>query len=160
MSDATLGELEYSPSTAEGTQVHSVPLETIRALQSDTLTKKLSALIELAESAIENITEHEQKVIDDIRPEFEKFGKLERELAELRAETAWRPIAEAPKDGSEILLFEKYGTAPFVGYWSPRIGRWEASTEHYSVNGDACIFTSCLQSDILHFIPLPKPPTL
>lgn len=86
--------------------------------------------------------------------------QLERELAELRAATAWREISEAPKDGSEILLFEKYGTSPFVGYWSPRIGRWEASTEHYSVNGDACIFTSCLQSDILHFMPLPKPPTL
>ena len=89
-----------------------------------------------------------------------RIAALENELAELRASTAWRPISQAPKDGSEILLFEKYGTAPFVGYWSPRIGRWEASTEHYSVNGDACIFTSCLQSDILHFMPLPKPPTL
>ena len=86
--------------------------------------------------------------------------QLERELAELRAATTWRPIETAPKDGSEILLFEKYIDVPFVGYWSERSNQWEADRSHYTVKGDGVVESSLCQSDILHWMPLPKPPTL
>lgn len=71
------------------------------------------------------------------------------------AERGWRPIATAPKDGTDILLWEKWGDVPFVGFWHAE-GRWSYRSDHLYVNGDASLDPNW--NDLTHWQPLPAPP--
>ena len=72
----------------------------------------------------------------------------------------WQPIETAPKDGTRVLLFEKYSEVPFVGRWISfkRGSEWSADTEHLNTSGDDIIIDWYEQSDVAHWMPLPKPP--
>lgn len=107
-----------------------------------------------ARSCIDNL------VCSDFARRLERErDQARRELSELREATSWRPIETAPKDGREVLLFERWTDVPFVGYWGERENKWEAHRSHYTVKGDGVVKSSLCQSDILHWMPLPKPPT-
>jgi len=70
----------------------------------------------------------------------------------------WQPIETAPKNGENVLLWEKYSDYPVVGYFSHRRNMWFACTEHYDTNGDASVIDTLSQSCITHWMPLPPPP--
>jgi hypothetical protein len=71
----------------------------------------------------------------------------------------WRLIETAPKDGSLILLFEKYSEGPFVGRWN--VGLWRVWKEHVRAEGGwdgAILCDEITQCFITHWMPLPEPP--
>lgn len=70
----------------------------------------------------------------------------------------YQPIDTAPKDGTEVLLWEKYGYVPVVALYSVQAGKWRASREHYDVDGDAYLVDTLCQEIITHWAPLPTPP--
>ena len=70
----------------------------------------------------------------------------------------WQPIESAPRDGTHILLWERYNDYPCVGYFSHRRNMWFADTEHYDTSGDATVTDTLWQSHISHWMPLPPPP--
>ena len=74
----------------------------------------------------------------------------------------WQPIETAPKDGSNILLWEGSSTTPFIGYWFPGENhlkaRWTANSEHYDTDGNACVIDRISSEYVTHWMPLPKPP--
>lgn len=55
----------------------------------------------------------------------------------------WKPIETAPKDGSEILLGDKYGSIT-VGYWRSKEGKLDSDLGFISWH--------------THWMPLPKLP--
>lgn len=71
----------------------------------------------------------------------------------------WQPIETAPKDGQEVLIWEKWGNTPVVAWYSERKSKWFAGTEHYDTDGDACVIDRLSQELISHWQPLPPPPT-
>lgn len=82
-----------------------------------------------------------------------RIAELEAENARLRAAAEWKPISEAPKDGTEVLLFFLGSESPVVighhfgddGGWYPQ----DATTFNGNDFGD----------DPTLFMPLPAPPT-
>ena len=74
----------------------------------------------------------------------------------------WQPIETAPKDGADVLLWERYSDVPFVGYWYEKrfIKKWAVNTEHYCINGDASFGDQLTQNLITHWMPLPDPPSV
>lgn len=77
----------------------------------------------------------------------------------------WQPIETAPKDGTDVFIWEQYSQTPVVASytnytnrWGQTIGRWSACSEHYDVDGDACLKDRLCQYLITHWMPLPKPP--
>jgi len=75
------------------------------------------------------------------------------------ADMAWQPIETAPKDGTDVLLWESNSYVPFVGAW--RDGRrpgWCCDTEHYDTDGNACVISNLWQEGITHWMPLPAQP--
>lgn len=71
----------------------------------------------------------------------------------------WQPIETAPKDGTYVLLSQKWlRDEPFIGSW---IGReWYPDTRSYDTNGDAIVVANIgEQRDIDLWAPLPDPPT-
>lgn len=91
-------------------------------------------------------------LVRGLLPEIES---LRSEVARLRAQVGWRPIETAPKDGTDILLWEKWGDVPFVGFWHAE-GRWSYRSDHLYVNGDASLDPNW--NDLTHWMPLPAPP--
>jgi hypothetical protein len=80
--------------------------------------------------------------------------------AEHVAGPAWQPIATAPKDGRDLLLWEAGSFVPFVGAW--RDGRrpgWHCDTEHYDTDGNACVVSKLWQEGITHWMPIPPAPS-
>lgn len=75
----------------------------------------------------------------------------------------WQPIETAPKDGTEVLLSEKYCNTPVVAYWANygvgRGGKWHACFEHYTTSGCDSIVDILCQELITHWMPLPAPPS-
>jgi hypothetical protein len=71
--------------------------------------------------------------------------------------TTWRPIDEAPKDGSAVLLWARLKSHPtssddyhpIVGFWHRAIHRWKVSPEQ--LNRDEDLIASFWAS-------LPEPP--
>ena len=71
--------------------------------------------------------------------------------------TNWKPIEEAPKDGTPVLLWARLKCHPpsgddyhlIVGFWHPAIQRWKVSPEHLNRAEDLTAS---------HWMPLPKPP--
>lgn len=72
--------------------------------------------------------------------------------------SGWRPIETAPKDDTEVLLWEVGSNVPVIGSWYDRRERWCASTEHYNTDGDACVIDTLWSDGIQHWQPLPQPP--
>lgn len=70
----------------------------------------------------------------------------------------WKPIETAPKDGTDVLLWEKWSDAPIVGWYHNRNGKWYANTEHYNTDGNACVIDNLSQELITHWQHLPEPP--
>lgn len=71
---------------------------------------------------------------------------------------AWLPIATAPKDGTTVMLWERYNDVPVVGFYSDRRGKWYADTSNYDANGDAIVIDKLSQELISHWMPLPAAP--
>jgi hypothetical protein len=70
----------------------------------------------------------------------------------------WQPIETAPKDGTQLLLWEQYDAEPFIGYWHGRRDRWAASTTYYDTDGNACVVDRVCSDGVTHWMPLPPPP--
>lgn len=78
-----------------------------------------------------------QKLIEDARQEF-------------AAKYSWQPIETAPKDGTEILLFElTFNGAPymFTAKWDSEDADWK------------CIEFEAYDHNPTYWMPLPEPPT-
>jgi len=69
----------------------------------------------------------------------------------------WQSIDTAPED-TYILLIEKYGETPFVGY--RKNGSWFENIVNAEVIGDAYIQTSFDHEWLIAWMPLPSPPPL
>lgn len=70
---------------------------------------------------------------------------------------AWRPIETAPRDGTEILLYEG-GDDPrcVVGYWDADTFNGDDARPTWRTNdGEILDF---LHEPITHWLPLPPPP--
>lgn len=76
---------------------------------------------------------------------FEIARQLERELNEA---TRWRPIENAPKDGTAVLALLPNSDMPVVVRWDTR---WAACWDECPLSG---------LDTPTHWMPLPKPPTL
>lgn len=65
---------------------------------------------------------------------------------EVSSANTWRPIDSAPKDGSEILIYD--GFEPFAGsgYWNAEDAEWIG-----------CSRRSALWKQPTHWMPLPEP---
>lgn len=63
--------------------------------------------------------------------------------------SSWQPIETAPKDGTEILAWQK-GEGAFVVFWYSRLFNWKWTT--HDLGGDENLYPS-------HWMPLPAPPT-
>ena len=65
------------------------------------------------------------------------------------APSPWRPMDEAPKDGTEILIFARniYGVNRHIGHWMQMSDSW-ADREGYHWPVD----------NVLAWMPLPEPP--
>ncbi|MES2030896.1 MAG: hypothetical protein V4477_17075 [Pseudomonadota bacterium] len=89
-------------------------------------------------------------------------GQCERQAEQLTKRN-WQPIATAPKNGTEILLWWKHCKTPSVGSWScddlhaERKWAHKALAEGWRSEGDACIPVN--QADCTHWQPLPEGPT-
>lgn len=89
---------------------------------------------------------------DDLEKWLEKVAN-ERDtlIAALRSFPAgetWRPIASAPKDGRQVLLWWPYWTKrPTIGYWKHT--RWIA---------EASLSEADTDPTPTHWMPLPTPP--
>lgn len=77
--------------------------------------------------------------------------------SEMRA-GAWQPIETAPRDGSDVLLFEVYERLPVIGWWCEKKKRWYATTEVYDTDGDACVIDKLCTEGVTHWMPLPAAP--
>lgn len=71
---------------------------------------------------------------------------------------SWQPIGTAPKDGSWLMLWERFEDVPFIGRWDRVRFRWVASTAHYNTDGDACVIDTVYSEGVTHWMPLPPPP--
>ncbi|CAB4139132.1 Domain of unknown function DUF551 [uncultured Caudovirales phage] len=74
----------------------------------------------------------------------------------------WMPIETAPKDGSLLLLWERYEAEPFIGHWvsSAYGGKWAASRTHYDTDGNACVIDRFYSEGVTHWQPLPPAPEM
>lgn len=68
----------------------------------------------------------------------------------------WQPIATAPKDGSTVILWIKYGTVPVVAYWNSKCCCWQAETEYYDVYGGGYVISESLE-DATHWMECKRP---
>jgi hypothetical protein len=71
----------------------------------------------------------------------------------------WQSIETAPRDGTKILLHQKFlPDEPFIGYWD--FNKWVVSKVSISADvGDWIIDNIDNQEYITHWMPLPSPPT-
>lgn len=67
----------------------------------------------------------------------------------------WQPIETAPKDGNDILLYDKY-SGPFIGLWSDG-GEWLADTKMLGIDGYATFTHYIDEQFITHWAPLDPP---
>ena len=78
---------------------------------------------------------------------LEEINTLKARIASFEAEHKWRPISEAPKDGTPILLARPDLISPVtVGYWSMGACDW------------FCPLWNFPEVKPTHFQPLPKGP--
>lgn len=85
-------------------------------------------------------------------------GCVSARLIENQPTSAWRDMASAPKDGSDILLWAPdYNDTPIIGRWSEGADAWDSEVatmdEGPSTGGDP---EEC--DGPTHWMPLPLPP--
>ena len=68
--------------------------------------------------------------------------------------SGWQPIETAPKDGTVVLLWERYNDVPIVGAYSTHRGKWYADASNYDTSGDAVVIDKLLQEYITHWQPI------
>lgn len=109
--------------------------------------------------------ELERSTLSLVSPEYfnlntEMAWKAWQAARALPADVApgWLPIESAPKDGTYVLLWEQYGTNPFVGYWWR--DRWSVSHEHVDAEGgwDGANVVDAISMPVTHWMPLPAAP--
>ena len=86
-----------------------------------------------------------ERIYIDVSP-----AQVEAAITALRA-LQWRPISEAPKDGTRVLLLVY--DEPFVGYWSTNQSAWFESIEWTRVYGDGRFESD--GPEPTHWMPLP-----
>lgn len=70
---------------------------------------------------------------------------------------AWQPIETAPKDGTEILLIDKYCfNDAAVCHWDSIDEVWSFMDDSY--DGDDDTYDTRIFCDPTHWMPLPEPP--
>lgn len=72
----------------------------------------------------------------------------------LSAGADWQPIETAPKDGTVVMIHERWEDVPIFASW--RNGRWYADTSNY--DGDAGVYDTICQQNVTHWQPLPAAP--
>lgn len=94
-----------------------------------------------------------------------KIELTEDQVLPWRYVMEWQLIETAPKDGTDVLIWEQYSSTPVVARYfvykdrlGQDIGKWLACREHYDVDGDACLVDRLSQELITHWMPLPVPP--
>lgn len=78
-------------------------------------------------------------------PDVATMRAAAAEIERLRSLTEWRPIETAPRDGTDILIFE--GNAIIAAWWTsanPRLSGWDAG--------------EFMCDHPTHWLPLPPPP--
>ena len=79
---------------------------------------------------------------------YEKINDLMIQLREARAEIEmlmkWQPIETAPKNGRDILIFDKNGIE--IAWWSDIDSEWCHQDMYLSI------------LNLTHWMPLPEPP--
>ena len=65
----------------------------------------------------------------------------------------WMPIETAPKDGSEILCYQKDGWGVYAAVWNSRLSAWYTGFEPAIIGAG---FT--YEISPTHWMPLPPPP--
>lgn len=68
----------------------------------------------------------------------------------------WQPIETAPKDGTTVLLSEKWNSIPIIGRFAR--GKWVGDHTNVNTDGDACVIDYFEPTHITHWMPLPEPP--
>lgn len=70
------------------------------------------------------------------------------------SEMKWQPIETAPKDGREILLFDRDDLPTvFAGKWAPVAG-----DGGWWIYADELLQDACAEAFPTHWMPLPPPP--
>ena len=72
----------------------------------------------------------------------------------------WQPIETAPKDGTPVLIWMKYGSQAVTAEW--RGGRWRAVWDGWSViESESDFGTECREVEVpTHWMQLPAPPVM
>ena len=60
--------------------------------------------------------------------------------------SAWQPIATAPKDGTEVILYDPAWTRATTGIWDEHAGFWCYGDDYW------------FKAKPTHWQPLPEPP--
>lgn len=91
---------------------------------------------------------------------FRDFDMKPLYAALVAVASQWQPIETAPKDGSLLLLKEKWEDEPFIGQWVNSVygDKWAASRTHYDTDGDACVTDRIYSEAVSHWMPLPPAP--
>ena len=98
----------------------------------------MSALDDLFDGHYFTEDPHVYIPIDEARKELKD---LYSRIVELEAMTTWKPIESAPRDGTEIWLFDQERVQ---GYWNVFTSWWDSDTHEII--------------DPTHWMPLPQPP--
>lgn len=99
---------------------------------------------------------------DDTRSEVVKVRELVERLTTPPSDPGWRDISSAPKDGTKILLWEKWSEVPFIGYWINDREQWTACKGHLQAYGGwegAYIDDDFYVPDLTKWMPLPTNPS-
>lgn len=135
--------------------------ETMQAEELTRLRSERDAMREVIEASIPALERH-WEIIQGGPEKSARLARLKRARAILSdgtAESEWRPIETAPKDGTEVLLFGIRANIPnriVVGHYTQGGGdeqpRFGPDWFHY--NGS--YFSTC--QNPTHWRPLPPPP--
>ncbi len=91
-------------------------------------------------------------------PGIDTLAAVSAALAQRQPLAEWLPIETAPKDGTLLLLWEKYESEPFIGSWYAFRSEWEASRTYYDADGNACVVDRVYSPGVTHWMPLPAAP--
>lgn len=96
------------------------------------------------------------------KPSLAFGGMIPAEAARAAVEAAmrlsagadWQPIETAPRDGTVVMIHERWEDVPIFASWHK--GKWYADTSSY--DGDAGVYDKICQQNVTHWQPLPAAP--
>jgi hypothetical protein len=109
--------------------------------QLERISNSISSLCPLEKTPFGGISDHAEAIV----------GKILKERDELRAVLDWRPIAEAPRDGTMVDLWIKTRASE----WRYTDCAWREGCWQRLVN---CEWEPVNRDHPTHFLPLPKAP--